>query len=401
MMTLEIISLLIAVIQGIILFALIYHYFLLAVSVPRIRYSESRLEKQHRFALVIPAHNEAAVISQTVMRLREIAYPRQLFDVIVVADHCHDDTALQVRQSGGICYERNEGESGRKGYALAWLLERVLAGDPVYDAVVVFDADSCVCPNFLAVMNQGLNNGFAVLQGQHFISNPKDTVFNRLAAIDMRINNRLRNAARHNLSFSCRLMGDAMCFSREVLQKCPWGTFSLVEDIEYGIHLMRSGARIGYSPEAVSYGQAAGGWRQAERQRMRWEGGMLDIRRRLGLRLLLESAKNRRLALLDRGIELLLPPFSILFVLSVGLLTLTGLWAGVPWWLPFEAMALIVIAWAVFPFLALAVDRAPLSLFLAMASSPIYLTWRLWVRLLAIRRGGRVQWVRTPRREEG
>ncbi|NJM39428.1 MAG: hypothetical protein HC853_00985, partial [Anaerolineae bacterium] len=41
----------------------------------------------HRFAIAIPAHNEDAVIADTVARLRQLDYPAHLFDVHIVADH--------------------------------------------------------------------------------------------------------------------------------------------------------------------------------------------------------------------------------------------------------------------------------------------------------------------------
>ncbi len=43
---------------------------------------------QTRFALAIPAHNEEAVISETVQRLLQMDYPAELFRVCIVADYC-------------------------------------------------------------------------------------------------------------------------------------------------------------------------------------------------------------------------------------------------------------------------------------------------------------------------
>jgi cellulose synthase/poly-beta-1,6-N-acetylglucosamine synthase-like glycosyltransferase len=249
-------------------------------------------------------------------------------------------------------------------------------------------------------MNEGLNSQFQVLQGQHVISNTDETLFNRLAAIDMRLNNRLRNRARHNLGSSCRLMGDAMCFSREILALYPWDTFSLTEDIEYGIQLLLAGVRIGYVEKAISYGQAAGGWQQGKSQRLRWEGGVLSLRRRLAVRLLIQGIKQFRWPLLDRGIELLLPPYTILAALSIILLILQFVLAPSFVWLSVYGMLAVIVGWVLFPFLGLILDRAPKTLFSALIFGPFYVAWRLWITAMAGLRGKGVQWVRTPRSEE-
>src|SRR3954451_24665570 len=69
--------------------------------------TDSRL----RFQVVIPAHDEEAGIAATVRSALALDYPRDLFDVVVIADNCHDGTAELARQEGAIVIERtNESE---------------------------------------------------------------------------------------------------------------------------------------------------------------------------------------------------------------------------------------------------------------------------------------------------
>ena len=65
-------------------------------------------EKKHRFAIVIPARNESAVIGDTIKCLLAQKYPRELFDIYVVADNCTDNTAEIARAAGATVYERFE-----------------------------------------------------------------------------------------------------------------------------------------------------------------------------------------------------------------------------------------------------------------------------------------------------
>ena len=62
--------------------------------------------KLHRYAAVVAARNEAAVIANLFRTLKEQNYPSELLDVIVVADNCTDNTAEVARSAGAIVYER-------------------------------------------------------------------------------------------------------------------------------------------------------------------------------------------------------------------------------------------------------------------------------------------------------
>ena len=50
-------------------------------------------EKNNRFMAIIPAHNESNVIKNLVESLKRQDYPKELYDIYVIADNCTDDTA--------------------------------------------------------------------------------------------------------------------------------------------------------------------------------------------------------------------------------------------------------------------------------------------------------------------
>ncbi|MBC8450485.1 MAG: glycosyltransferase family 2 protein [Chloroflexi bacterium] len=386
--------------QIIVAAGLAYYYLLLIASLPRRQTTRSHLLPQKSFAIAIPAHNEAAVLAETIRLLKAQNYPTHLFDIYVLADHCDDDTAQVARSNGAMCYERNEEPRGRKAYALQWLLKRILAAGRDHDALVIFDADSRVDASFLPAMNCALGQGRLVLQGKHVIASPQESRFSGLAAVDMRLNNLLRNQARQNLGFSCRLMGDAMCFATEVIRRHGWPAESLGEDREYGLYLLTQGIRVGYVPEALSFGQAAPGWREASTQRLRWYGGMLQIQKSFALPLLRLGLRNRDGAALDQAVELLLPPLSVLALLSVCVAGIQGMWPSLHLLFPLPVSMGFVLAWVLFPLLGLWIDGTPASAYRALLYGPFYLLWRLWLGFWARLRGERVRWVRTRRREE-
>jgi len=83
--------------------------------------------RQHRYAIVIAARNEEAVIGRLLESIRLQDYPSELLTVFVVADNCTDGTAQAARSGGAVCYERCDPDHRTKGYA----------GAPVHDAVAV------------------------------------------------------------------------------------------------------------------------------------------------------------------------------------------------------------------------------------------------------------------------
>jgi cellulose synthase/poly-beta-1,6-N-acetylglucosamine synthase-like glycosyltransferase len=393
-------SIVLSFLQIVILVGLGYYYLLLIASLPRSRATGSVLPPKTSFAIAIPAHNEEVVLKETIGLLRAQDYPSDLFDVFVAADHCHDHTAQVARRSGAICYERGEGPRGRKAYPLQWLLERILTCGNHYDALVIFDADSRVDPDFLQAIDRTIAPERSVLQGRHVIADPEESSFSGLAAVDMRLNNLLRNQAKQNLGLSCRLMGDAMSFSADVIRQYGWPADSLGEDREYGLYLLTQGIRVGYVPEAISVGQAAPGWGEASTQRLRWYGGVFQIQSEFALKLLGLALRRRDWAALDKAADLLLPSFSFLALLSVCVAGIQGVWSSLHVLFPLSASLAFVLAWVLFPFLGLWIDCAPASSYRALLYSPFYLLWRLGLGFQARVLGERVRWVRTRRREE-
>ena len=364
---------------------LLYHYVLLLAGSTRQRRADAASRPLHRLAVVVPAHNEQAVISRTIGHLLTQTYPRTHYDIHIIADHCSDDTAGVARAAGAQVHVRLEAPGGRKGYALAWLLQRLLAAPQTYDAFVIFDADSRPEPNCLAALQRQLAAGAGIVQGRHVIANPTASLFAALADVDMRLNNRIRNQAKANLHLSARLMGDAMCFHRDILLQHPWvGAESLTEDRDYGIYLVTQGRQIAFAADALSLGQSTTTWHSATPQRMRWYGGAFALQKRYVATLAARSVRHLDADAFDKLLELTLPPFSIMAVLSPLLAALrllggervlpgVGLWAA---------------SW-LYPVAGLALERAPRSAYRALLIGPLYVMWRVWI-------GGRVRWRRAP-----
>ncbi len=84
-------------ITGLLLLFVFFYLFILAFAalVPE---KETRdFPPEIKFLIVIPAHNEAESIGQTLKNLEKVNYPKKLWEVIVIADYCTDNTVEVVK----------------------------------------------------------------------------------------------------------------------------------------------------------------------------------------------------------------------------------------------------------------------------------------------------------------
>ncbi len=350
-----------------------------------------------RFMIVIPAHNEARVISATVSRLLAIDYPANLFSIHIIADHCSDDTAEVARHAGAVVHERNEGPRTGKGAALSWLFQRTLKKEQC-DAVVIFDADTQVDPEFLRVMDWHLARADQVIQGQHVISNPDQGWFPALTWAMFLIDNRFQNLGRSTLGWSAKNMGDSICFRMDVLLQLGWGE-GLTEDYHLRHKLLLNGIRIAYEPAAIGYGEAPITWSRARAQRARWLRGTRDTSQQFVKRLLVEGIKRRNLAMLDGAIQASFPSYSTLSLLSLILLIIQVL---IDYFIKYIFLWPLIGAWAamvatllIYPLAGLALERAPGRAYIAILLGPYFILWRTWLAFISRFGRKQVTWIRT------
>jgi cellulose synthase/poly-beta-1,6-N-acetylglucosamine synthase-like glycosyltransferase len=350
-----------------------------------------------RFMIIIPAHDEAAVIRATVSRLLAINYPSHLFSVHIIADHCSDHTAEAARQAGAIAHERNEGPRTGKGAALSWAFQKIIHRDQC-DAVVIFDADTRVDSEFLRLMDWRLAQGDRVIQGQHVIRNPESSWFSALTWAMFLIDNRFQNLGRANLGWSAKNMGDSICFQVDVLLQLGWGE-GLTEDYHLRHKLLLHNIRIAYEPAAMGYGEAPITWDRARAQRARWLRGTHDSSKQFVKQLIVEGTKKRNLAMLDGAMQARFPAYSTLSLLSLILLMIQ---VAVNYFVEQIFLASLIGAWAamvamllIYPWVGLALERAPVRAYLAILVGPYFILWRTWLALVSRFGRKQVTWVRT------
>jgi len=363
-------------VQLIIIFITLYYFFLSFFGM--FRKPEHKITKPEKtFAIVVAAHNEEAVIGHLVENLRQLDYPKELYDIYVVADNCTDKTALIARKAGAIVHQRFNAQKRGKGYALEWMFFRLFQMKKQYDAVVIFDADNLVKENFLLEMNSKLCKGDKIIQGYVDSKNPFDTWITNTFSIAFWLTNRLLQLARYNLGISNILAGTGMCISTDVLKKLGWGATSLTEDLEFTAKALMQGIKTTWAHDAVVYDEKALTFAQAWRQRKRWAQGQVDVASRYFWPLIFKGIKERKWMYIDVAIHLFQPAFVLIatFFVIVNLISplnsyYVQLFALV---MPWTIWQIISAFQFVYPVLALALDRIPWRAYLGLILYPIFI----------------------------
>lgn len=351
-----------------------------------------------RFDVIVPAHNEEALIGRVVRNLRGIDWPSDCFRVVVMADNCTDSTASLARAAGADVLERRQTTSLGKGYALehAFLDSRARGWA---DALVVVDADSVASTNLLTACAARLESGAHAVQVHYGVLGPRASWRTRLLCIAMAAFHRLRSRARERLELSCGLRGNGWCVTHDLLQRVPYRAFSLAEDIEYGIELGLGGCRVHYADEASVDGEMVADAASAAPQRRRWELGRQQLLRMKAAALLRAAVRQRSPVCLDLCVDLLVPPLSYVALNVAALLLFAealSAWQGAAlYWLGAGsacagALLLYVLrGWQLSGMGALGL--------LDLARAPFFVAWK--VALLCWSRGSPA-WVRTARRPQ-
>ena len=211
--------------------------------------------RDRRFRVVVPAHDEESVIGGVLGDLDRSDYPRDRYEVWVLADRCTDGTVEVALAAGAKVAERTDGDPG-KGAALAWYL----SGHPLRpdEALVVFDADNRVPSETLGRIADEMAAGHEVVQCYLDVANPEESLIAEASALSYWAGNRMVQLARSNLGWSADLGGTGMAFTSTVLDDVGGFGTSLTEDQELGARLVLAGREGGMAPRREGARREAG-----------------------------------------------------------------------------------------------------------------------------------------------
>ena len=368
---------------------------------PARRWKIENPDAKPSYVVMMPAHNEAGIIGETLEKLMpQIEAPNR---VLVIADNCTDETAEIARGYGAEVAERFHETDRGKGFAQTFGME-VLADDPP-DVVIVIDADTAVVPGSLETLAINAHDGDVPVQALSLLDPPENpSARDMISALAFAVRNHASKAGLSRIGMPCLLTGSGMAMPYGAAQKISMASGNIVEDMQMGVDFAMLGKMPRLVLDAKVFGTLPGQDSAATSQRTRWEHGHLQTIFSQAPKMILSGLMKLKPSLFVLGIDLMVPPLSLLVMMLLAVTMVTGIgclfdvgWVAIQiCGYSLVAMGLsILIAWWV-----AARDMVPLK---TLLSIPFYVLWKIpiYFGFLLKRQKG---WVRTERdtvNEEG
>lgn len=238
--------------------------------------------------VLVPAHNEAAGIADTLESLRRQSHRPDR--VIVVADNCTDDTG-QIALAHGAEVMRTSGNADKKAGALNLALDSVLMEADREELILVQDADSQLSPDFIkkamihlrADARLGAVGG--VFRGAHgggFVGHLQRNEYARYARDVKRLHGKCLVVTGTAALFRVGTLQDVSAARRNGTlppgngKGGVYDTSVLTEDNELSFALLTLGYRIKSPADCTLVTEVMPSWRELWAQRLRWKRGAVE-----------------------------------------------------------------------------------------------------------------------------
>jgi cellulose synthase/poly-beta-1,6-N-acetylglucosamine synthase-like glycosyltransferase len=229
-----------------------------------------------RLLILIVARNEQNVVQQTLLQIRPQTTADNTIKVVVLADHCTDQTAQISSEIGAKVYLRCVGSPG-KAQALSWFVKEGQDSIANADVIAILDADTLIDNEFCEKIRMAFVPGVEVVQG--FVNSISNDRFpwSTLASFSEILSQKIDDIARSRLHWSVPLRGTGMAFRSEIFCQVCQNLGSQVDDIEVSVRLAELNIPVRFSLEAKICDPKSDEFIGLAKQRGRWLKGQRQI----------------------------------------------------------------------------------------------------------------------------
>jgi len=224
--------------------------------------------------IMIPAHNEEYVIANTVKNIMSIDYPN--YEIIVIDDRSSDNTAnvirdLDLKYENVIAFIRDKDAFPGKSAVLNDAMN-IAKGD----AILVFDADATVEPDFLNKLIPHLEPAdVGAVQARKIIRNKDFNFLTRCQNNEYTLDTHFQSG-RDAVKGAVELRGNGELIKREALEDIGgWNNYTITDDLDMSTRLHIKGWDIRFCSEASVYEEGIIYVFPLFRQRRRWLEGTI------------------------------------------------------------------------------------------------------------------------------
>jgi len=261
---------------------MLYSYFTTKHRRRKLRKNPPEINPNYKpfISIMIPAHNEAEVIEQSALNILKLDYAN--YELILIDDRSDDDTPKIIEKLAKEHKKikfliRPKGTFPGKSAVLNDAL-KIARGE----AVLVFDADARVAPDFLNKMLINFESAnVGAIQARKNLLNPKQNFLTRCQYNEHIFDTHVQ-IGRDSVKGAVELRGNGELIKREALESiCGWNNETITDDLDMSTRLHIKGWDIRFCPDATVFEEGVVDFGALVRQRRRWVEG--SIRRYLEL----------------------------------------------------------------------------------------------------------------------
>lgn len=275
-----------------------------------------------QLVVLVPAHNEEAVINETIASIM----PQLLEDdrLLVVADNCSDHTAAIAGKAGAEVIERSDSEHRGKGFALAFGIDALRHSPPTI--LIMVDADCLIGEGSIGTLARKAAFEDGPVQALYLMNVDEHSSLKlKVTGFAWVVKNYVRPMGLSAVGMPCPLMGSGMAFPWHAIEHADLANDEIVEDMKMGIELALIGYKASFCLDAMVMSSFPQTDFEAVTQRRRWEHGHISVILAYAPKLLLTGLRKRDIGLFALGLDLMVPPLALHSMLLLAGLIITGM----------------------------------------------------------------------------
>jgi len=215
--------------------------------------------------VLVPCYKEDNIMMSVAKALLASNYPKEYFDVVIIADSFKAETLQQLRTLPIIVIDpklERSSKANSLNYAMSSLSKQ-------YDIALISDADNVLEKDFLKKINNAFAAGCVIVQGQRVAKN-LNTSYAILDAASEIINNHLFRKGSNALGLSASVIGSGLAVDYKLLQTELGKIDTVDEDKPLQLNLFESRNKIYYLEGALIYDEKVSTSQAFQNQRRRW-----------------------------------------------------------------------------------------------------------------------------------
>lgn len=241
-----------------------------------LKYPKAKNENYKPFvSIMIPAHDEESVIANTVETVLKLDYPN--FEIIAIDDRSTDNTASVLKDlekkypNKVIAFIRPKDAFPGKSAVLNDALKYAKG-----EAILVFDADATMEPNFLTNLVYELEpKDVGAVQARKVVKNKDINLLTRCQNNEMTMDTHFQ-VSRDSVKGAVELRGNGELIKRTALEDIGgWNNYTITDDLDMSTRLHIKGWDVRFCPDTIVYEEGIMYLFPLYRQRRRWLEGTI------------------------------------------------------------------------------------------------------------------------------